>query len=177
MSICIKVWFCGITPKVSSSISNSIKDLWIVLKIKYTNGRIGGRRLLQVEFWERGFLAGNCSSSSLMRLTQFIMAHSKGWRCSEITDTEFTAEIACCWNLKFKGGTEVKKGGGLWFADNVQPIVGLRNVADFRFPHSVFDIWRLRTKCELHTLQVSGLLNPSLSYNCPAKHNAICAYF
>ena len=36
--------------------------------------------------------------------------------------------------LKFRGDTELKKSGGLWFADNVRPIVGLRNVADFRSP-------------------------------------------
>jgi hypothetical protein len=81
---------------VPSSISNSIKVFWIILKIEYTNGRIGGRRILHVEFCERGFLAGICSSSSLMRLTQFMKAHCIGLRCSEVTDTEFTAEIAYC---------------------------------------------------------------------------------
>jgi hypothetical protein len=176
MSICIKVWFCRITLKVSSSISNSIKVFWVVLKIKYTNGRIGGRRLLHVEFCERGFLAGNCSSSSLMHLTHFIKAHctSIGPRCSEITDTEFIAEIACCWNLGLIKSLRRAALYGLqivfcWLWDCEMsrisgPPVGIRNM-------------KATYQVRMHTLQVSRLLNQSLSYNCPAKHNAICVYF
>jgi hypothetical protein len=62
-----------------------------------------------------------------MRLTQFITAHSIGPLCSEVTDTD-------CVLLKFECDTGLEDGGGLWFADTVRPVIGLRNIAGFRSP-------------------------------------------